>query len=216
MRLCARSISSAGVAWVFYQGHAQGPPELHRFDVFANDQTLMRGQSFQPVSDGFTARRSLVKVNLWYGYDGLRHLTNRTIFGSILASIAQARIPSFRQIRGRRSRLRPSCRRACGETRGVGGIAPFLQIMSLAAFKGHKLAPHFAMEIHLHLAAACPQEPWLEHFEWLEPMFNERLELKEGRWHGWRRRWHSASGRRFNRIHSKIGHWRNGHVRKQL
>ena len=63
----------------------------------------------------------------------------------------------------------------------VGGITPFLQIMSLADFKGLKLAPHFAMEIHLHLAAAYPQEPWLEHFEWLEPMFNERLELRNGR-----------------------------------
>ncbi|HSV50534.1 MAG TPA: mandelate racemase/muconate lactonizing enzyme family protein [Burkholderiaceae bacterium] len=65
----------------------------------------------------------------------------------------------------------------------VGGITPFLQIMGLADFKGRKLAPHFAMEIHLHLAAAYPQEPWLEHFEWLEPMFNERMELKEGRMH---------------------------------
>lgn len=55
--------------------------------------------------------------------------------------------------------------------------------MSLADFKGRKLAPHFAMEIHLPLAAAYPQEPWLEHFEWLEPMFNERLELKDGRMH---------------------------------
>jgi L-alanine-DL-glutamate epimerase-like enolase superfamily enzyme len=55
--------------------------------------------------------------------------------------------------------------------------------MSLASFKGRKLAPHFAMEIHLHLAAAYPEEPWLEHFEWLEPMFNERLELKDGRMH---------------------------------
>ena len=65
----------------------------------------------------------------------------------------------------------------------VGGITPFLQVMSLAAFRGRKLAPHFAMEIHLHLAAAYPQEPWLEHFEWLEPLFNERLELKDGRMH---------------------------------
>jgi L-talarate/galactarate dehydratase len=65
----------------------------------------------------------------------------------------------------------------------VGGITPFLQIMQLADFKGRKMAPHFAMEIHLHLAAAYPQEPWLEHFEWLEPLFNERLELKEGRMH---------------------------------
>jgi len=63
----------------------------------------------------------------------------------------------------------------------VGGITPFLQIMSLASLKGLKLAPHFAMEIHLHLAAAYPEEPWLEHFEWLEPMFNERLVLCDGR-----------------------------------
>ena len=28
-----------------------------------------------------------------------------------------------------------------------------------------------------------PREPWLEHFEWLEPMFNERLELRDGRMH---------------------------------
>ena len=39
------------------------------------------------------------------------------------------------------------------------------------------LAPHFAMEIHLHLAAAYPHEPWVEHFDWLEPLFNERLQL---------------------------------------
>ena len=24
------------------------------------------------------------------------------------------------------------------------------------------------MEIHLHLAAAYPREPWVEHFDWLE------------------------------------------------
>lgn len=65
----------------------------------------------------------------------------------------------------------------------VGGITPFLQIMNLASFKGLKLAPHFAMEIHLHLAAAYPEEPWLEHFEWLEPLFNERLVLQGGRMH---------------------------------
>jgi L-alanine-DL-glutamate epimerase-like enolase superfamily enzyme len=63
----------------------------------------------------------------------------------------------------------------------VGGITPFLQIMALGSFKGRKLAPHFAMEIHLHLAAAYPEEPWLEHFEWLGPMFNEQLELRDGR-----------------------------------
>jgi L-alanine-DL-glutamate epimerase-like enolase superfamily enzyme len=63
----------------------------------------------------------------------------------------------------------------------VGGITPFLQVMQMAARRGLMLAPHFAMELHVHLAAAYPSEPWLEHFEWLEPLFNERLELREGR-----------------------------------
>ncbi|KAF1020402.1 MAG: L-talarate/galactarate dehydratase [Paracidovorax wautersii] len=65
----------------------------------------------------------------------------------------------------------------------VGGITSFLEIMALGAFKGRKLAPHFAMEIHLHLAAAYPIEPWLEHFEWLGPMFNEQMHLQNGRMH---------------------------------
>ena len=63
----------------------------------------------------------------------------------------------------------------------VGGITPFLKIMHLADQKGLELAPHFAMEIHLHLCAAYPREPWLEHFDWLEPLFNEHLEMREGR-----------------------------------
>jgi len=63
----------------------------------------------------------------------------------------------------------------------VGGITPFLKIMALGEYRQRKLAPHFAMEIHLHLAAAYGLEPWLEHFEWLGPLFNEQLQLKEGR-----------------------------------
>jgi L-alanine-DL-glutamate epimerase-like enolase superfamily enzyme len=63
----------------------------------------------------------------------------------------------------------------------VGGITPFLKIMALGEYKRRKLAPHFAMEIHLHLAAAYGIEPWLEHFEWLGPLFNEQLQLKNGR-----------------------------------
>ncbi len=63
----------------------------------------------------------------------------------------------------------------------VGGITPFLKIMALGEYKRRKLAPHFAMEIHLHLAAAYGIEPWLEHFEWLGPLFNEPLQLKNGR-----------------------------------
>ena len=63
----------------------------------------------------------------------------------------------------------------------IGGITPFLRFATLAAHAGLALAPHYAMEIHLHLAAAYPTEPWVEHFEWLNPLFEERIEIHDGR-----------------------------------
>jgi L-alanine-DL-glutamate epimerase-like enolase superfamily enzyme len=63
----------------------------------------------------------------------------------------------------------------------IGGITPFLQLATLANQSGLEIAPHFAMEIHVHLAAAYPREPWVEHFDWLNPLFNERLETRDGR-----------------------------------
>ena len=63
----------------------------------------------------------------------------------------------------------------------IGGISQFLKLATLADQAGLQLAPHFAMEIHLHLAAAYPREPWVEHFDWLAPLFNEELEIRDGR-----------------------------------
>ena len=63
----------------------------------------------------------------------------------------------------------------------VGGITPFLKIAAQAEAAGVLLAPHFAMELHVHLAAAYPTEPWVEHFDWLEPLFNERMQIANGR-----------------------------------
>lgn len=63
----------------------------------------------------------------------------------------------------------------------IGGITQFLKLAALAENENLQLAPHFAMEIHLHLAAAYPIEPWVEHFDWLEPLFNESLEIRDGR-----------------------------------
>lgn len=62
----------------------------------------------------------------------------------------------------------------------VGGITQFLKIASAAEQKYLKIAPHFAMEIHLHLAAAYAHEAWVEHFDWLDPLFNEKLEIEGG------------------------------------
>jgi len=64
----------------------------------------------------------------------------------------------------------------------IGGISQFLKLASYAEQRHLDLAPHFAMELHLHLAAAYPiADPWVEHFDWLDPLFNERQETRDGR-----------------------------------
>ncbi|MGH3210965.1 MAG: L-talarate/galactarate dehydratase [Trebonia sp.] len=63
----------------------------------------------------------------------------------------------------------------------VGGITPFLKVLALAEQSRLSVAPHFAMELHVHLAAAYPHEVWVEHFDWLEPLFNERLFMVDGK-----------------------------------
>lgn len=63
------------------------------------------------------------------------------------------------------------------------GITRFLKVLAMADRNHLHLAPHFAMEIHVHLAAAYRHEPWVEHFEWLDPLFEEHLEIADGRMH---------------------------------
>lgn len=63
----------------------------------------------------------------------------------------------------------------------VGGITQFLKLAAIAEAKHLDIAPHFAMEIHCHLAAAYPLEPWVEHFDWLDPLFEEHLQIDRGR-----------------------------------
>src|SRR5207244_1804572 len=43
------------------------------------------------------------------------------------------------------------------------------------------VAPHFATQLHVHLAACQPREGWVEWFDWLDPLFEERLTLRDGR-----------------------------------
>jgi L-alanine-DL-glutamate epimerase-like enolase superfamily enzyme len=65
----------------------------------------------------------------------------------------------------------------------IGGITQFLKLAALAEHRLLPIAPHFAMEIHVHLAAAYEIEPWVEHFDWLAPLFDEKLEIRDGRMH---------------------------------
>ena len=62
----------------------------------------------------------------------------------------------------------------------VGGITQFLKIAARGVEAGVGLAPHFAMELHVHLAAAYEHQAWVEHFDWLEPLFEERLTVRDG------------------------------------
>ena len=55
-----------------------------------------------------------------------------------------------------------------------------VRVQTLAEQSGISLAPRFAMELHVHLAANHAREPWVGHFEWLEVLFNERLESATG------------------------------------
>ncbi len=63
----------------------------------------------------------------------------------------------------------------------VGGITPYLKIAALADHAHLQVAPHFVMELHVHLAAAYPRDSWVEHIEWLSPLFEERPEIRDGR-----------------------------------
>ncbi|MEU4448964.1 mandelate racemase/muconate lactonizing enzyme family protein [Actinosynnema sp. NPDC050801] len=102
-----------------------------------------------------------------------RSLTTAVASGEMLTSVAE----HYELIRaGAVDVLQPDAPR-------VGGITQFLKLATLADHHHLQLAPHFAMEIHVHLAAAYPREPWVEHFDWLYPLFDERLETSGGRMH---------------------------------
>ncbi|OLF09949.1 mandelate racemase/muconate lactonizing protein [Actinophytocola xanthii] len=100
-----------------------------------------------------------------------RALTTAVATGEMLTSVAE----HWELIRhGAADVLQPDAPR-------IGGITQFLKLATLAEHAHLQLAPHFAMEIHVHLAAAYPIEPWVEHFDWLYPLFNERLTTAGGR-----------------------------------
>lgn len=110
-----------------------------------------------------------------YDYAGHARLTEKLdtpiATGEMLSSVAEV---SELVKHGSVTFLQPDAPR-------VGGITPFLKLANLADLHRLKLAPHFVMELHIHLACAYPHESWVEHIEWLEPAFNERLQIRDGR-----------------------------------
>jgi L-alanine-DL-glutamate epimerase-like enolase superfamily enzyme len=103
--------------------------------------------------------------------DLARRFNTPVATGEMLTSVAEHR----ELIRQR------SCAYLQPDAPRIGGVTPFLRVMALADEAHITVAPHFFMELHVHLAAACDAEPWLEHFDWLEPLFADRLEIRDGR-----------------------------------
>lgn len=62
----------------------------------------------------------------------------------------------------------------------LGGVTPFLKVLEHARERRLTVAPHFVAEMHLPLIATYPLSSWIEHIEWLQPMFNETMEIKDG------------------------------------
>lgn len=62
----------------------------------------------------------------------------------------------------------------------IGGITPFMKVLDRAREKRLMVAPHFVMEMHLALAAAYSMGIWVEHIEWLQPLFNEKVVISNG------------------------------------
>lgn len=62
----------------------------------------------------------------------------------------------------------------------LGGITPFMKVLASARQNRLAVAPHFVMEMHLPLAAAYAGDVWVEHIEWLQPAFNEQVEIEDG------------------------------------
>lgn len=62
----------------------------------------------------------------------------------------------------------------------IGGITPFMKVLDRAREKKLMVAPHFVMEMHLALAATYSMDIWVEHIEWLQPLFNEKVVISNG------------------------------------
>jgi L-alanine-DL-glutamate epimerase-like enolase superfamily enzyme len=61
----------------------------------------------------------------------------------------------------------------------VGGITPFLKIAALAEHAGpDRWRRTSRWSCMCTWPRPMPTEPWVEHFDWLEPLFNERLEIR--------------------------------------
>lgn len=62
----------------------------------------------------------------------------------------------------------------------TGGVTEWLRISAIAEASGAILSPHFLPELHVHLAAAVPNCPYIEHFPLIDDVLEETLTIRDG------------------------------------
>lgn len=62
----------------------------------------------------------------------------------------------------------------------IGGVSGWVRAAALAETYGLSLASHIAPEICAHLLAATPTAHWLEYHDWLRPILQEPLTVRDG------------------------------------
>lgn len=62
----------------------------------------------------------------------------------------------------------------------TGGVSEWLRIAAIAESHGATLSPHFLPELHVHLAAATPNCPYVEHFPLIDGVLLETLDIIDG------------------------------------
>lgn len=62
----------------------------------------------------------------------------------------------------------------------AGGVSEWLRISAIAEAFGAVVTPHFLPELHIHLAAAVSNCPYIEHFPLIDDMLLETLDICDG------------------------------------
>jgi L-alanine-DL-glutamate epimerase-like enolase superfamily enzyme len=62
----------------------------------------------------------------------------------------------------------------------TGGVSEWLRISAIADAHGAIVTPHFLPELHVHVAAAVSNCPYIEHFPLIDDMLESTLEIHDG------------------------------------
>lgn len=63
----------------------------------------------------------------------------------------------------------------------VGGVSEFVRVAHLASAYDIPVSSHLFPEMSLGILAGLENATWLEHMPWVSPLYQEEIEVREGR-----------------------------------